>query len=158
MIRVYAKYDESKVFNDIEEKVDNKIEFIKAFRNIKAENSIPKEAKVLINTDDEIIIKMLKLQDVMVNEELSVNSYKVKSKDIEAIIYYEKVISEEEIRLIEKQIIDLQNSIERRKNLLANENYVNKAPAQLVENERNTLLKEEKELEIIISRKKEINV
>ena len=158
MISTYPEYDESKVFSDIEEKVDNKIEFIKAFRNIKAENSIPKEAKVLINTSDEIIIKMLKLQDVMVREELSVNSYKVKSKDIEAIIYYEKVISEEEIRLIEKQIIDLQNSIERRKNLLANENYVNKAPAQLVENERNTLLKEEKELEIIISRKKEINV
>ena len=59
MIAKYPEYKEEFVFTDIAAKVDNKIEFIKSFRNIKAENSIPKDAKVNINTDDEIIIKML---------------------------------------------------------------------------------------------------
>ena len=48
-----------------------------------------------------------------------------------------------------KQISDLEASIARRKNLLSNENYLNKAPKELVEKEKNTLKDEEyHELEI----------
>ena len=115
MISEYPKYDDLLVFTSSEEIVNNKIEFIKAFRNIKAENNIPKDAKVMINTDDEIIIKMLKLQDVITTESLDINSYAVKAGDLEATIYYEKVVSEEELKLKEKQIADLEASIERRK-------------------------------------------
>ena len=46
-------------------------------------------------------------------------------------------------------IADLEASIARRKNLLANENYVAKAPAQLVEKERETLASEEEQLAIL---------
>ena len=135
----------------IEEKeVDNKIDFIKNFRNIKAENNISKDAKVMINTDDEIIIKMLKLTDNIITEPLDVNSYQVSSGDIKATIYFEKVITEEEIALKNKNIENLKNSIARRKKLLANENYVNKAPASLVESEKAKLLEEEKNLEELL--------
>ena len=151
MISEYPKYDKSKEFKGIADKVDNKIEFIKAFRNIKAENSITKDAKVLINTNDEIIIKTLKLADVITTEELEINSYKVQVGDLEAIIYYEKEITEEELAAKEKQIESLKNSIARRKNLLANENYVNKAPANLVESEREKLAEEEKILESLVA-------
>ena len=150
MISEYPKYDKTKVFDAEETEVDNKIEFIKAFRNVKAENSIPKDAKVLINTNDEIIIKMLKLQEVITSEELNVNSYNVKVGDLNATIYYEKVVTEEELKLKEKQINDLKASIARRKNLLSNENYVNKAPANLVEVERTKLAEEEKLLESLV--------
>ena len=51
--------------------------------------------------------------------------------------------------LKEKQINDLIASIERRKKLLANENYVAKAPAELVEKERETLKSEEEELALL---------
>ena len=53
------------------------------------------------------------------------------------------------IALKNKQIKDLQNSIERRKKLLSNENYVNKAPKELVEKERETLEEEIKKLEVL---------
>ena len=43
-------------------------------------------------------------------------------------------------------------SIERRKKLLSNENYVNKAPANVVENDRVQLEKEELKLEEILSK------
>ena len=46
-------------------------------------------------------------------------------------------------------ILKLQNSITRRENLLSNENYVNKAPANIVENDRNMLEKEKNELSIL---------
>jgi len=147
MISEYPKYDESLVFEIEEILVDNKIEFIKSFRNIKAENNISKDAKVLINTNDEIIIKMLKLQDSLIAESLNINSYNVKSGDIEATIYFEKIVTEEELKLKEKQKSDLIASIERRKKLLSNENYVAKAPHDLVEKERITLKQEEELLE-----------
>ena len=149
MIAEYPKYKEEFVFAEETAKVDNKIEFIKSFRNIKAENNIPKDAQVNINTDDEIIIKMLKLADVITKEKLDINSYTVKAGDLEAVIYYEKVISEEELKAKEKQIADLEASIARRKNLLANENYVAKAPEALVNKERETLAAEEAQLELL---------
>ena len=40
-------------------------------------------------------------------------------------------------------------SINRRKNLLAKENYISKAPANIVENDRNSIQKEENELKLI---------
>lgn len=149
MISEYPKYDKSLVFESEEKLVDEKIEFIKNFRNVKAENNITKDAKVKINTDDEIIIKMLKLTDALVNEDLSINSYDVKTKKYEAKIYFEKQITEEELRLKEKQISDLESSIERRKKLLSNEGYVNKAPKELVEKERQTLASEEEQLALL---------
>ena len=130
-------------------KPEEKIEFIKNFRNIKAENNISKEAQVKINTADEIIIKMLKLADNLTEEDLSINSYDVKTNNYKATIYFEKQITEEELKLKEKQINDLIASIERRKKLLANENYVAKAPAELVEKERETLKSEEEELALL---------
>ena len=48
--------------------------------------------------------------------------------------------------LLNKQISELESSIERRKNLLSNENYVAKAPKELVEKERLTLKAEEEKL------------
>ena len=145
MISNYPKYEEKYVFDKEENLVNTKIEFIKNFRNIKAENNITKEAKVLLNIHDEIIIKMLKLQDSLIDEPMNINSYSCKVNEIEATIYYEKVITEEEKALKEKQINELKSSIERRKKLLANENYVAKAPESLVQKERDTL-KEEEEL------------
>ena len=64
-------------------------------------------------------------------------------------IYYEKEISEDDILLKEKQIKSLVASIERRKALLSNENYLSKAPEQLVENEIKTLQEEQMKLKML---------
>lgn len=58
-------------------------------------------------------------------------------------------MSAEEIKIKEKQISDLEASIARRKNLLANENYVAKAPESLVQKERETLASEEEQLKLL---------
>ena len=61
---------------------------------------------------------------------------------------------EKEKETLNREKIRLENSITRRRNLLANENYVSKAPENLVMNERETLKKEEAELQIILERLK----
>ena len=69
--------------------------------------------------------------------------------DYDLDICYEIVLSEEDKALKQKQIESLKQSIERRKKLLANVNYVNKAPQELVAKERKTLVEEEEKLKLL---------
>ena len=151
MVSKYPEYNKELVFKEEEKIIDNQIDFIRLFRNIKAENNITKEAKVKLNNNEDysLIIKMLKLNDSLISQDLSINSYNVLSGVYDATIYFEKVITEEELKLKEKQIGDLKKSIARRKILLANANYVSKAPQTLVEKERETLASEEELLKTL---------
>jgi valyl-tRNA synthetase len=69
------------------------------------------------------------------------------SKGINADIFFEKIETEEDKAAKDTQIKMLQDSIARREKLLANENYVNKAPANIVEMDRQKLAEEKKKLE-----------
>ena len=144
MISKYPIYNKEQVYTSIKEEVLDKLEFISKFRNVLKENNIYGENYVSLNNQDELIINMLKLSNRLV-ENSDKTKFDVKYKDIEATIYYDKVITEEEIRLKEKQINELKLSISKRENLLNNENFVSKAPSNLVDNERKKL-SEEKEL------------
>ena len=90
---------------------------------------------------------MLKIKDIIIEKPLNIKSYKVFSKMIKATIFFEKVESEEDKLLKENQIQALQMSIARREKLLSNENYVNKAPKNIVELDRQKLEEEKKKLE-----------
>ena len=149
MISEYPKYNKRNVFEAEEYAVDDAVEFIKNFRNIKAENNMTKELKVMFDTEDdnELIVKMLKLDENIVKKPLGKKAYKVFSNRIKATIFFEKIESEADKAIKETQIKLLKASIERREKLLSNENYVNKAPAKIVELDRSKLEEEKKKLE-----------
>ncbi|MCR4581553.1 MAG: valine--tRNA ligase [Bacilli bacterium] len=149
MISEYPKYDKKQIFDAEEEIVEDEITFVKNFRNVKAENNISKDMKIMFDTEDdnELIVKLLKLSDNVIKEPLGMNAYKVFSQRIKATIYFEKQMTEEEAKLKEQQIKTLEESIARREKLLSNENYVNKAPANIVEMDRQKLEEEKKKLE-----------
>ena len=149
MISSYPKYNKKYVFETEETAVDDAVEFIKKFRNIKAENSISKDAKVMLEPSEtnDLIVKMLKIKDNLVTKALDIKAYKVLSNKVKATIFFEKLETEADKALKEAQIKALELSIERRKKLLSNENYVNKAPAMIVNKEREDLEKEIKRLE-----------
>lgn len=151
MITNYPKYEKDKVFKE-SELVDDQIDFIKKFRNIKAENSISKDAKVLIetNTNIDIVKKILKLEDNIIDKPLNINSYNVSSNNIKATIYFEKTETEEEKQLKENTINQLKQSIERREKLLSNPNYVSKAPSNIVEMDRIKLEEEKNKLKELL--------
>ena len=107
------------------------------------------ESKKEVN-DNNLIVKMLKLDDSLVKEPLGINAYKVFSNRVKATIYYEKEETEEEKIIKENQIKDLTESIKRREKLLSNENYVNKAPKNIVDMDRQKLEEEKKKLEELL--------
>ena len=149
MITDYPKYEKKLIFEDAEKAVDDQIEFIKNFRNVKAENNITKDMKVMFDTtdDNDLIVKMLKLNNHIVKKPLGIKAYKVFSNRVKAQIFFEKIETEADKKLKETQIKLLEASISRRQKLLSNENYVNKAPANIVENDRKKLEEEKKKLE-----------
>ena len=93
MITTYPKYTKKYVFEDEERIVEDEIEFIKQFRNVKAENKITKDMKVMFDTtdDNEMIVKMLKLEDHLVDKPLGMNAYKVFSNRVKATIFFEHI-------------------------------------------------------------------
>ena len=145
MISSYPLVNEEFNFDSEEKETEEMIGFIAAFRNVKQENAISKDAKVMVNFDNSLINKMLKLDGNLVSEKLSIKEYKVSYGKLEATIYYEKEVTEEDILAKEKQIESLKASILKREKLLSNAGFVSKAPEQLVNDEK-IKLEEEKKL------------
>ncbi len=144
MISSYPLVNEEFNFDSEEKETEEIIGFIAAFRNVKQENAISKDAKVMVNFDNSLINKMLKLDGNLVNDKLSIKEYKVSYGKLEALIYYEKEVTEEDILAKEKQIESLKASILKRENLLSNAGFVSKAPVQLVNDEKRKLEEEKK--------------
>ena len=143
----YPKYNNKEVFNKEYEEFSNIIEFIKVFRNVKLENKIGKEFGIKINNEEDYSL-IMKLLRINLDEHKKENGakYSVVYKNYNLDIYYEREVTEEDLMILNKQISELESSIERRKKLLSNENYVAKAPKELVEKERLTLKAEEEKL------------
>ena len=134
------------------ETIDKVLEDIVSIRNLKQSNNITKDAKVKVNVKQllksiyysQLKIKEENLVDSEITDMLSSN---YQSKNID-ITYYYQGSKEDESKKIE-EINKLKASIERREKLLANSNYVSKAPANIVEADRKKLLEEKEKLAIL---------
>ena len=150
MLCEYPKYNKKLVFKDEKESIDNLLEYVTLFRNKKTENKISSEFEVIDYNNNDLLNKMLKLSDKIVskskyNDKLTVELYSYKFD-----IYFDNSSnSEEEKQRIIEEISKLEASIERRKKLLSNENYVAKAPEAIVNKEREDLQKEIDRLAIL---------
>ena len=149
MISEYPTYNKEYVFTKEEKLVNEVLKDIVAIRNLKATNGITKEAiqKVLkVNKDlGPIYVAQLKIvvSDADVSS-LDVASYE--SDNIKISYYFEKTKDDNK----DAVIASLKASIERREKLLSNENYVNKAPANIVEADRQKLAEEKAKLELLL--------
>ena len=141
----YPRYNKKEVY-DIKE-FENILEDIVKIRNFKAENNITNNDEVkVVNTKDDAIYKgMLRFKNL--TDELKDGL--VYESNLSKIIFYVEV-KEEDIEAKNKEIEMLKNSIQRREKLLSNEGYVNKAPANIVEEERNRLAQELEKLQKLI--------
>ena len=115
---------------------------ITSLRNFKAENNIINSDAVKIEYlfDEKLYDGLIKFKNKVDNIE---DSIKYESKY--AILYFEvkNKVSEEDIQ---KEIEELEKSINKRKNLLSNENFVKRAPENIVANEKQKLIEEEEKL------------
>ena len=143
----YPKYNKEEVYTLEENLIDKVILDITSIRNLKAVNNITKNAFVKIKTSDELydLFKTsLKIneENIVTEDKSGFEKYSYTSSNID-IIYYEEG-TKLDINLVKEEIKKLETSIAKRTNLLNNENYVNKAPQNIVELDR-VKLKEEKE-------------
>lgn len=141
-------------FKKEKELVDKLIEDIVSIRNLKATNGITKDAQIEIkNVENEGILSIYKSQLKISNEKVvtnpvpNSNSKNYQSKNIDITFYYEGQKEDESKK--KEEIKRLEASIERREKLLANENYVNKAPANIVEMDRKKLQEEKEKLVLL---------
>ena len=153
MIDSYPVYDRDM---DFASDFDRVTEFISKVRNVKQERGIPKDSLVFFKGEHrDIILRMLKVSDdALVSEsakdgdgiEIGLYDFSIK------YLFDTSKSKEEEIESAKALIEKLKGSIERRKKLLSNENYVNKAPSAVVEKERMDLVKEEEEIKRLMER------
>ena len=143
MISSYPKYESKYIFDEDTKEVDKLLEFITLFRNKKLENNIGKDFEVEADSLDDLAVKMLKLNDKIVSVSNKNTKILVSINDISVYICYDNNIDKEEVlKELTKKKETLEASIKRRNNLLSNENYVKKAPSNIVEKERFDLQKE----------------
>ena len=152
MISSYPKSDNKLIFEDETYMVSKVIEDIVSIRTLKLENNITKDAYVSINCDDElknIYISQLKINNITENPMSDMLSINYKSNNVDITYYYHG--KDVDVEKIKNDIASLEASIKRRENLLSNENYVNKAPTNIVELDRVKLKEEKEQLEHLLS-------
>ena len=136
----YPVYNKKEVYDILE--TTEILNDITSLRNFKAENNIINSDAVKIEYlfDEKLYDGLIKFKNKVDNIE---DSIKYESKY--AILYFEvkNKASEEDIQ---KEIEELEKSINKRKNLLSNENFVKRAPENIVANEKQKLIEEEEKL------------
>lgn len=153
MISSYPVYNKELVFEDSKE-LDNIIDFIVKVRTAKLEHKIPKDSKIYFKGNyQELILKSLKVDNNNLKEDNNEDGIEIKSTNYEIKYMFDTTgDKEKELENLLKEKARLEASIERRKKLLSNENYVSKAPANIVNKEKEDLLKEENELKLLIEK------
>ena len=148
MIMDYPTYNKDEVFTDSYKLVNQVLNDVVAIRNLKACNNISKNAHVLIKADDRIINiykTLLRIDNSnIVSDSIDTKKYNYNSNYIN-ITYFEEA-NDVDVNSIKLEIEKLKVSIERREKLLSNENYVNKAPQNIVMLDKEKLEAEKEKL------------
>ena len=151
MTSSYPKYNKEEIYEKEATKIEKAINDITSIRTLKLNNNIKKDAKVKINCLKElykVYASALKIKDEnIVTEKQELNNVSYKSSMIE-ITYYFKAEEIDETQK-QKEIETLKKSIERREKLKSNEGYINKAPKQIVDSEKEKLKEEKEKLELL---------
>lgn len=154
MISSYPTYNKKDIYKEESEELEIILEDIVAVRNLKASNKITKEALVNFECKNEKLIPIYASQLKITEDNLTSDdpdnmvSCNYKSQNITITYFFEEAHVDE--KAIEEEINKLKSSIERREKLLSNENYVNKAPANIVELDRKKLAEEKEKLEKLL--------
>ncbi len=148
MLAKYPEVNSDFNFSDAEN-MDDIIELITRVRRFKLTEQVKEVAleynNEILKQNKLILDKLLKLQDEKGNDKETLN---FQGEDV--YLYYDGTQNrQQEIDKLYQEKEKLMQSIERREKLLSNENYVNRAPKEIVDSERAQLEKEKRELDNI---------
>ncbi len=152
MISSYPVYQKSEIFMEKMELLNHVLDDIVAIRNLKATNKITKESFVSIDCENDlcpIYLSQLKVVEEKIVQQDLPDMKKVSYQSVYVKFNYFFETEKVDETAIQEEIKTLEASIERREKLLANENYVNKAPSHVVEQDRIKLEEEKEKLAIL---------
>ena len=151
MISAYPQVEDVN-YSKEKEMIDKVLEDIVSIRNLKQSNNITKEATIKVEVNE--LLKGIYYSQLKIKEENIINeipgdklNLNYKSKNIDITYFYEG--NKEDDAKKQEEIEKLKASIARREGLLSNENYVNKAPANIVEMDRKKLAEEKERLALL---------
>ncbi len=156
MISTYPEVNKKDIYKEETEELESILEDIVAIRNLKASNKITKESLVNFECKKEEFIKIFASQLKITDKNLTSDdpdnmvSCNYKSSNINITYFFEQ--EQVDTKALEEEVNKLKSSIERREKLLANENYVNKAPANIVEIDRKKLAEEKEKLNYLLEK------
>ena len=156
MISSYPEVNKKDIYKEEAEELESILEDIVAIRNLKASNKITKEALVNFECKKEEFIKIFASQLKITDKNLTSDdpdnmvSCNYKSSNINITYFFEQ--DQVDTKALEEEANKLKSSIERREKLLSNENYVNKATANIVEMDRKKLAEEKEKLSYLLEK------
>ncbi len=156
MISSYPEVNKKDIYKEETEELESILEDIVAIRNLKASNKITKEALVNFECKKEEFIKIFASQLKITDKNLTSDdpdnmvSCNYKSSNINITYFFEQ--DQVDTKALEEEANKLKNSIERREKLLSNENYINKAPANIVEMDRKKIAEEKEKLSYLLEK------
>lgn len=156
MLSTYPEYNEEEIFENSKD-MEEIIELVKKIRKAKLENNIKENhieyTNEILKNNETILNRLLKNTKFENHESLDTLVFNFMGDNV--TLYYDNSLNKTaEIENLYKEKDRLEASINRREKLLENQNYINKAPKDIVENERETLKKEKQELDIILDKLK----
>jgi len=155
MISSYPLYDINLKYEKEEKEILQMLEYVTLFRNKLHDINCGKNFEVITKIDNKLLFNLLKINDKIVEESNFKDRVKINLYKYDITICFDNSANlESEINLLENEYFVLINNIKRRENLLANQNYVNKAPFNIVSKEKEDLKKEKERLDFINSQLK----
>ncbi len=166
-------YDERYSFEEAERRLKYIMEAIKGIRNARAEMNVKpsKKSKVIFVTEDESVVEILDygkryFMNLAYAEEIDIrNNNKGLGEDnigivvekAEIYLPLEDLIDfEKEIERLEREKEKLESELKRVEGKLSNENFVNKAPKNIVDKEKAKKLKYDDMMEKVLERLKDM--
>ncbi|CCU78462.1 Valyl-tRNA synthetase [Halanaerobium saccharolyticum subsp. saccharolyticum DSM 6643] len=168
----YPAKEESSLDAEAEEKMELVMSVIKSVRNIRNEMKVnpgrrikaifaAPDAKIdILKEGREYIENLARIKELTIGSDDLDRPDKVSTsivKEVEVILPLEGMIDlDKEIERMEKEIEEMEFEIKRAEGKLNNEGFVNNAPADLVEGEKEKLKEYKEKKEKLIERKKEL--
>ncbi|OEG63035.1 MAG: valine--tRNA ligase, partial [Halanaerobium sp. MDAL1] len=168
----YPAKEESDLNPAAEEKMELVMSVIKAVRNIRNEMKVnpgrrikallaaPEEKMAILKEGREYIENLARIKDLKIGGDELERPDKVSTsivKEVEVILPLEGMIDlDKEIERMEKEIEEMDFEIKRAEGKLSNKGFVNNAPQDLVEGEKQKLKEYQEKKEKLIERKKEL--
>ena len=165
MLESYPVYDESLINLSKNKEVELLFDFIKDARTYKIENKLAPNEKISIAINlhidvfDDFMTYLSRFtfaKDIKVEKDIMQIKGHLYVHDDGDMVIINEVSDEEVLAKINKEIEFEENEIRRAEGMLNNPNFVNKAPKEKVDSEREKLAKHKENLASLIKKKEEI--